>query len=58
MDNTKFKSVAVPCEVHAMLKKIAHANGRTIGGQMTHMVTNYVIKQTDEKEVDIAVSAE
>ncbi len=58
MDNTKYKSVAVPNQVHDTLKKIAYANGRTIGGQMAYMVTNYVMKQGDKKEVDIAVSAE
>ena len=58
MDNAKYKSVAVPNQVHDRLKKIAYANGRTIGGQMAYMVTNYVTKQVDKKEVDIAVSAD
>lgn len=42
MDNTKYKSVAIPNKVHADLKNLAHKEGRTIGGQMAHIVKAYV----------------
>ena len=41
MDNTKYKSVAVPNQVHKVLKHIAGIEGRTIGGQMSHIVREY-----------------
>lgn len=41
MDNTKYKSVAVPNQVHKVLKHIAGIEGRTIGGQMSHIIREY-----------------
>jgi len=41
MDNTRYKSVAVPNQVHDLLKRLAHKEGRTIGGQMSHIVRRY-----------------
>ncbi len=41
MDNTKYKSVAVPNQVHKVLRHLAHLEGRTMGGQMSHIVREY-----------------
>tara|TARA_R100001510_G_C7601702_1_gene168054 strand:+ start:324 stop:539 length:216 start_codon:yes stop_codon:yes gene_type:complete len=41
MDNTRYKSVAVPNQVHKILKHIAGIEGRTIGGQMSHIIREY-----------------
>lgn len=41
MDNAKYKSVAVPNQVHKVLKHLAHLEGRTMGGQMSHIVREY-----------------
>ena len=41
MDNTKYKSVAVPNQVHKVLKHLAHLEGRTMGGQLSHIVREY-----------------
>ena len=51
MDNTKYKSVAVPNKVHSILKELAHQEGRTIGGQMSYMVQTYL------KTVDMVESS-
>ena len=41
MDNAKYKSVAVPNQVHKVLKHLAHLEGRTMGGKMSHIVREY-----------------
>jgi hypothetical protein len=41
LDNTKYKSVAISKDVHKDLKNLAHREGRTIGGQMAHIVKAY-----------------
>jgi len=41
MDNAKYKSVAVPNQVHKVLKHLSHLEGRTMGGQMSHIVREY-----------------
>ena len=57
MDNTKYKSVAIPNHVHHTLKRIAHAEGRTIGGQMAHTISVYMKVADTNKVFDKAVQA-
>lgn len=50
MDNTKYKSVSVPNNVHETIKVLADKEGRTIGGQMTYIIDSY-LKTVDRIEV-------
>ena len=45
MDNTRYKSVAVPNETHNALRIMARRNGRTIGGQMSYIVRSFAEDQ-------------
>lgn len=38
MDTTKYKSVAVPIDVHKKLQKLAKESERSVGRQIAHMI--------------------
>ena len=48
MDTNKWKSVLVPKDVYEKIKVIAKTEGRTIGGQLRHIFSQY--KSEDQAE--------
>ena len=55
MDTTKWKSVLVPIDVYDNIKKSAKKEGRTIGGQLRYIYSQY--KSEDQKRVEEFVDA-
>ena len=55
MDTNKWKSVLVPKDVYEMIKVIAKTAGRTIGGQLRHIFSQY--KSEDQARVEEMVDA-
>ena len=50
MDTNKWKSVLVPKDVYEKIKVIAKTEGRTIGGQLRHIFSQY--KSEDQARVE------
>lgn len=55
MDTNKWKSVLVPKDVYEKIKIIAKTEGRTIGGQLRHIFSQY--KSEDQARVEEMVDA-
>ena len=55
MDTNKWKSVLVPKDVYEKIKVIAKTEGRTIGGQLRHIFSQY--KSEDQARVEEMVDA-
>jgi|TARA_R100000935_G_scaffold56534_1_gene88298 hypothetical protein len=56
MDTEKWKSILVPKDVYLEIKKIASKEGRTLGGQLRFIYSQYVSEE--EKRVKELVDAE
>ena len=50
MDTNKWKSVLVPKDTYEKIKAIAKTEGRTIGGQLRHIFSQY--KSEDQARVE------
>lgn len=55
MDTNKWKSVLVPKDTYEKIKAIAKTEGRTIGGQLRHIFSQY--KSEDQARVEEMVDA-
>ena len=55
MDTNKSKSVLVPKDTYEKIKAIAKTEGRTIGGQLRHIFSQY--KSEDQARVEEMVDA-
>jgi|TARA_R100001443_G_scaffold100621_1_gene108152 hypothetical protein len=56
MDTEKWKSILVPKDVYLEIKKIAAKEGRTLGGQLRFIYSQYVSEE--QKRVKELVDAE
>lgn len=56
MDTDKWKSILVPKDVYLQIKKIAAKEGRTLGGQLRYIYSQYVSEE--QKRVKELVDAE
>ena len=56
MDTEKWKSILVPKDVYLEIKKIASKEGRTLGGQLRFIYSQYVSEE--HKRVKELVDAE
>lgn len=45
MSNKNYKSVAIPLEIHRILKELASKNNRTVCGQLTHIIQNVIAEE-------------
>lgn len=45
MTNKTYKSVALPPEIHKILKELASKNNRTVCGQLTHIIQNEIARE-------------
>ena len=55
MDTNKWKGVLVPKDTYEKIKAIAKTEGRTIGGQLRHIFSQY--KSEDQARVEEMVDA-
>ncbi len=56
MDTDKWKSILVPKDVYLQIKEIAAKEGRTLGGQLRYIYSQYVSEE--QKRVKELVDAE
>ena len=55
MDTTKWKSVLVPIDVYEKIKQSAKKEGRTLGGQLRYIYSQY--KSEEQQRVEEFVEA-
>ena len=50
MDTDKWKSILVPKDVYLQIKEIAAKEGRTLGGQLRYIYSQYVSEEQKESK--------